>query len=207
MIGLAIISDRGDLYLPQCLAALRTTFPHYYIGMVSSDWPVVEVIGAETIIDDREHKLGLAGAVRAAWEWALEAGCDYLLHWEEDFLPVVPTSLNALVVLLERNPKLAQVSLKRQPWGPEEVAFGGFIERAPHLYRQASGYIAHSEYFSLNPCLIPRHILTRGWPDGNEAEFTAQLVTDGFHFGVYGQLDDPPRVVHVGAERSAGWRL
>lgn len=194
MIAVAVISDRGPLYLPDCLASIDENLgldPH--------------------VVDDSDHRLGMAGAVRAAWDWALSTGCDYLLHVEEDFRFVTPPPLAEMVDVFTYDETLAQVVLKRQPWSPEEARAGGIIETDPQAYTDHSAgglqWVAHQRIFSLNPCLIPRKFLEMGWPDGNEAEMTAQLVALGYRFAFYGHRTDPPRVVHVGAERGVGWRL
>lgn len=194
MIGLVVISDRGDLYLPDCLRSVAVNVDYSF--------------GFTTVVDDREHRLGMAGAVREGWGRALAAGCDFVLHWEEDFLAAGPVDLDDLVAVLDRAPYLAQVVLKRQPWSPEEHAAGGIIECNPDDYTQDDGgWVEHERIFSLNPCLIPRNVLELGWPDGNEAEFTRMCLDAGYSFAFYGDRLDPPRVLHVGAERSAGWRL
>lgn len=201
MIGVAFISDRRDLYLPDCLRS----FGQHLAGSFNH-----EKIPA-TIIDDRDHRLGLAGAARAAWDWARTHDFDYLLHVEEDFRLCGPLDLAELVQILETDKYLAQVVLKRQPWSPEERAAGGIIEQHPGDYTQRRDgdlwWVEHRRIFSLNPCLIPRRVFERGWPDGNEKQATAELVADGFRFAFYGKRDDAPRVVHVGVERAAGWRL
>lgn len=164
-----------------------------------------------TVIKDQEHRLGLAGAVRAAWDWARDRGVDYLLHVEEDFRFTVPVDVTDLVRVLEADLWLAQVVLKRQPWSPEEHASGGIIECHPEDYSDAKDgdlrWVSHQRIFSLNPCLIPRRVFELGWPDGNEAEMTTRLVNLGYRFAFFGERDDPPRVEHVGYERAAGWRL
>jgi hypothetical protein len=196
----AFISDREDLYLPDAMRSVATR---------CEDMPF-------TVIDDREHRLGMAGAVRAAWVWALEQNADYLLHWEEDFIATGPIPLAEMAAILDRDPKLAQVVLKRQPWSPAEHAAGGIIEMAPESYEDRSfgpgtEHVVHGRVgdcgFSLNPCLIPWPILALGWPDGNEAEMSQFLVDRGFSFAFYGRRDDPPRCEHVGAVRASGWRL
>lgn len=201
MIGVAFISDRGNLYLPRTLAACDN---------------LLTGVDAVTIIDDHEHKLGMAGAVRAAWDWALETGCDYLLHWEEDFLPLAPVPLAEMIWALARAPYLAQVVLKRGPWSPAEHQAGGIIEMRPDAYMEVdlgadTTVMVHDQVgdcgFSLNPCLIPRAVLEIGWPDGNEAEATQIFAGKGYRFAFYGGRHDPPLVEHVGVVRGAGWRL
>jgi glycosyltransferase involved in cell wall biosynthesis len=198
VIGVAFISDREDRYLPGCRASFNEFVGHPFC--------------AKTIIDDRDHRLGLAGAVNAAWDWARERDVDYLLHIEEDFVFHTPIDVWDMVEILEQNPHVAQVCLKRQadPRTPEAVA-GGIIECNPDDYTDRStngiAWVEHKRCFSLNPCLIPRKILERGWPEGNEAQFTTEAVANGMSFAFLGTKADPPRVEHVGWERSAGWRL
>jgi hypothetical protein len=200
VIGVAFISDRGDRYLPRC----QETFEDYVVGSIGD-------VLRFTVIDDRDHKLGLAGAVNAAWDWGRDLDVDYLFHVEEDFEFVTPIDVPKMQTVLDRNPRLAQLVLKRQPWSPPEHAAGGIIEQNPDAYtdRTSQGieWVEHTQIFSLNPCLIPRSTLERGWPGGNEAQFTTEAVADGLTFGFYGARTDTPRVIHVGIERGAGWRL
>lgn len=195
-IAVAWISDRIDLYLPRAQASFNET-----IGFN----------GDQMIFDDRDHRHGLAGNARRAWEWALDTGSDYLLHLEEDFLFHEPVSLRSMQLVLDVNPHLAQVVLKRQPWNDQEAAAGGIVEMNPDAYTErhwgALTWAEHDIIFSLNPCLIPRRVLELGWPDGNEAEFTQTCLANGYRFAFYGGKFDPPRVLHVGAQRSFGWRL
>ncbi len=202
MIAAVFVSDRPpDLYLDNCVKTLDTQ-------------PEAELIAERTVIDDRAHQLGMAGAVAAAWDWALWTNCDYLLHIEEDFefdrLPLL-----GMREVLERNPHLAQVVLKRQPWSPQEHLAGGHLEVAPHLYtqheRDGMQWLEHDWLFSLNPCLIPRKVLQLGVPESNgrgfEREMTDRCLQAGLRFAYYGHRTDPPRCRHMGPQRAGeGWR-
>lgn len=200
MIRIAVISDRpSDLYLEGCIESLRNAIPENHGDTLCRT------------IYDHDHTLGMAGAVQAAWSWALDWGAEYLLHVEEDFrfheLP-----LDGMLAVLEANPHLAQVVLKRQPWSSEEHAAGGIIELDPAAYTQRDGFVESRKLFSLNPSLIPRRVLELGWPSGplgvgNETGFTAKCLAAGYSFGMYGRIEDPPRVEHVGLMRGNGWRL
>jgi hypothetical protein len=112
-IGVAFISDRGEKYLPAC----RESFGMHYDGPLDG----------VCVIDDRDHRLGLAGAAQAAWDWARTEDLDYLIHVEEDFRFVAPFDVLNAVDILTAEPLLAQVVLKRQPWSPQEHAAGGII--------------------------------------------------------------------------------
>lgn len=195
---LAIISDRGTLYLPGCLESLNEHWPQH-------PEPIV--------VDDSAHRLGMAGAVRAAWEAALDMGARYVFHLEEDFRFLTPPPIRDMRRILDRWPDLAQVVLKRGPWSTEESAAGGIIEMNPTAYAENHGRVSgdsftqHRLIFSLNPCLIPRRTLELGWPDGNEAEMTQDCARAGMSFAFYGLKGDPPLVEHVGHQRGVGWRL
>jgi hypothetical protein len=198
-IGIAFISDREDLYLPECMETCSR-----YVRWIPT---------MSTIIDDRHHRLGLSGAVQAAWDWAIGRGVDYLFHVEEDFRFHTYIDLTKMVDLLVANQQLAQVALYRQadPRTPE-IDVGGYIGLNPDAYtdRETDGtkWIEHQVCFTLNPCLIPRSVLLQGWPQGGgESDFTSQCVADGLSFALLGSKSDPPLVEHVGWERSQGWTL
>ena len=203
MIVAVIVSDRPqELYLQGCWENV-----HQYIPV---DMPV-------HLVDDTEHRLGMAGAVQEGFRVALDAGADYALWVEEDFR-FIDLPLRAMQYVLERAPYLAQVVLKRQPWSEEEKRAGGQMETNPTAYTQCSAYgrnvhwVEHSTLFSLNPCLIPRRTLELGWPSGglgvgNEAGMTQRCLDVGMRFAYFGKKEDPARCTHVGHIRGSGWRL
>jgi hypothetical protein len=188
------ISDRGDQYLPGCRASYEAHVP-------------VEQVQSVTVVDDRDHQMGMAGAVRAAWNWAIQQSADYVFLVEEDFRFTEPVDLRHMVAILQDHPELAQMVLLRQPWSTEERQAGGLIALHPNDYTDRGSYVTHKRIFSLNPFIAPRRVLELGWPDGNEAGFTATCAAAGLSFALYGAKADSPRVTHVGAERAAGWRL
>lgn len=193
--GVVVVSDRGDLYLPECLDNLSEVLPEAQVMLVN----------------DEAHRLGMAGAVRHGMEMALSAGYEYVLWVEEDFRFHQRPPLEEMRTILDIEFMCSQVVLKRQPWSVEEHQAGGIVEMYPGDYTDRTTgdieWLEHRRIFSLNPCLIPRWVLERGWPDGNEAEQTERLVSSGAHFAFYGKREDPPLVQHVGHERGQGWRL
>jgi hypothetical protein len=205
-IGVAYVSDRGDLHLPHCQASVRDFVLPGLVGCLLETDVVVHTI------NDEAHELGMAGAAQAAWTWAIAQDVDFLLHVEEDFRFVTPIDVIGMAAVLRRSPYLAQMCLKRQPWSPEERAAGDLTATDPGAYSQRVGFFVHRRLFSLNPCLIPRRVLELGWPSGplgvgNEAGFTRRCLDEGLSFGYWGNIGDPPRVEHVGDTRAEGWRL
>jgi glycosyltransferase involved in cell wall biosynthesis len=191
VIATVFISDRGEQYLPGCCE--------------SFDAKVWGADGPRHLVDDHDHRLGLAGAVQAGWTWALLTGCDYLFAVEEDFRFTNPLNLVEMVKILGAVPYLAQLVLKRQPWSAEEIAAGGQIEVAPDDYTDCDGYVEHTRLFSLNPSLIRREVLELG--GGLEVDITQRCLDAGYSFAYFGGRHDPPRCEHVGSVRGSGWRL
>jgi len=196
----AFISDRGDRYLPECLGSFCKHAPR---------------VASTRVIDDSDHQLGMAGAVQAAWQWALEEDADFLFHVEEDFRFDAHLPLYKMAAILNAQPHLAQLVLKRQPWSDAEKVAGGQIETNPDAYTQRedawSGleWVEHETLFSLNPCLIPARTLRLKWASGGlgaERAITDACLAAGMRFGYYGNRYDPPRCEHVGHQRSAGHR-
>lgn len=197
-----VVSDRPPtLYLNGCLENLRDYLP---VDMTPH------------VVDDTEHRLGMAGAVQAGFRWALEQDADFVAWIEEDFR-LIDLPLRAMEWVLDKCPHLSQVVLKRQPWSAEEIAAGGQIETNPGAYTQCSAFgrnvhwCEHSTLFSVNPCLIPRRTLELEWspehPGGVERAITEACQAAGMRFAYFGKLDEPSRCEHVGHIRaSAGWR-
>ncbi len=218
-ISVCLIDDGRPLYLEKAIHSLSVAFPR----MPSDNIILVNDSGdagyAQELLRtyphiDRQihhaHRRGLAGAIHSAWTAALEYDCEFIFHCEGDFTFSEPIQIGHMSDLLDADKSLAQVSLKRQPGNEHEAEMGGFIECSPSDYFQQSGYVLHRTCFTFNPCLIPRHIAEIYLAHdgaGLEKDFTELLVSKSFHFGIYGQIADPPRAIHVGAVRAQGWKV
>ena len=154
------------------------------------------ITGPVLVASDVNHRLGLSGNVRQGWRMVGGVHAEYVFHLEDDFVFTGPVPVDQMVELLETE-RLAQVALKRQPVNPVEQALGGFMEANPHNYSQRQGWVRSEFGFTLNPCLY-RNPKAESWiwPEGGgEAEFTAWLRrhNPSARFGIYGNVDDPPR--------------
>jgi len=156
-------------------------------------------------IDDTHHQLGFAGAIQAGWNLVQT---DYVFHLEGDFTFNRPVPLDRMIEVLEHNPHLVQLALLRQPWNPQEVAAGGVWQQHPdsYIHRGLGDYrwLEHARFFTTNPCLYPRWIVERGWPQVPQSEGM---------FGLKLFAEDPARraafwgngeewVTHIGQERA-----
>lgn len=158
-------------------------------------------------------RLGHGGAVRRAWFELNHDPNRFIFHLEDDFIFEQQFELAELADLLDDKYWLAQVSLRRDRWGREQV---GFIEDAPGWYSQKETprrkWIETRRNWSFNPCMYRSKLLSVGYPEGlqGEVEWTTKLLATGLpwnvqpgmvQFGIWGGLDEPPYVTHIGFER------
>lgn len=110
-----------------------------------------------------------------------------------------------MVRVLEHDQTLAQVALLRQAWAPREIRAGGIIEQKPetyeHLDAQGVPYLRHRNFWTTNPCLYRRTLISDGWPDvrGSEQTFGRGQWAKGRFAAFMG--DGTPWVTHIGDER------
>lgn len=193
MIQLLIVANNRPKYLNKVLMSLQK----YHQSI-------------EPIIQDDTNHAGMAANIQAGWTRVLEREWDYLFHTEEDMVLLASLPFDDAIEALKSHPHVANMIFQRQPWNDIEQQAGGvhvaIAALAPN-YINHETWGEHDHIFSLNPCLIPRHIVEMGWPVGNEAEQTRRLLDRGHTFGVWGQPTDPPLVDHIGVERGPGWKL
>lgn len=197
-----IVSDGRDEYHEQSLASMRANLPEPDC--------VVHV-------DDREHRLGFAGAVQEGWGRVLDTGADWVFHGELDFIYNRPVLLSKLIALLKARPELAQVALRRQPVGAE-IPHGGFMAMAPEWYEERSeggfDWVQTRRNFTTNPSLYRADLCGIGWPDAPDSEgyFGFALKEDcglpwgvppeDVQFGFWGSMRSGSEwVMHIGKER------
>lgn len=187
-----------------CLLFITDRRP-YAERTLASAAEMLPPLDACVIVDDADHEMGFGGAIQAGWEGVLRTNCDYVFHLEDDFTFNRPVPLAQMRQTLEAKRNLAQVALKRQPWNAEERAAGGIVEQHPGEFQEVRGlWTEHERFFTTNPCLYPRWIVEKGWPQGPESEgrFTHRLRDEGLRFAFWGGKFAPPHVEHIGAERA-----
>lgn len=205
-VALLTIGDGRDDLLAQTMASLAEN--------VGTDW------AHHVHVDDRSHRLGFSGAIEEGWERLRHLdGFDYVWHLEEDFTFNRPIPLDALALLLDVQPQLAQIALLRQPWAPAEIEAGGLVALWPDLYADRSltvwdvdqrithlAWLEHDVCFTTNPSLYRRDLIARHWPGppGSEARMTLILRAEGWRFALWGDRDDGPAVHHTGTNRLGG---
>lgn len=163
-------------------------------------------------VDDRAHELGFAGAIRQGWEQVLETGADWVFHLELDFIFRERVPTGAMIAILEGNPDIAQVALKRQPVNAEECAAGGIVDCHPDDFEErkwsAWTVTTHRRFWTTNPSLYSTRYCRMGWPQEPESEgkFTHKLLADPLlRFAFWGRKYAPPMVEHIGERVGVGY--
>lgn len=165
-------------------------------------FPDFEVIGQPT-------RQGFGGAIRSAWKHLSGRTERFVFHLEDDFTFNEPLALYLVQKVLDRNPHLMQMALRRQPWNDDERAAGGIIEQHPDDYVDCSDgmsdWLEHRRFFTTNPSVYRTKLIAKGWPDCDNSEgvFSLRLSSDPLvRFGYWGRREDPPKVHHIGEHRN-----
>lgn len=151
---------------------------------------------------------GYGGAIRAAWSMLADTDEPFIFHLEDDFTFNRHVDLTAMAQLLDQEPHLAQVALRRQPWNRKEQAAGGVVEQHPDGYDDhhdgSLAWLEHGRFFTTNPCLYRRELMLEGWPHGEQSEgrFGIGLREKGYRFAFWGSRDSGEWVRHIGRERA-----
>lgn len=214
-VALVLVGDGRREYLARAVESLREMVDYPFVAriMVDDSGDRYHAAHLKMTYPEFQHvrhnrRKGTVKAVRSGWQAALRTGADYVFHTEEDFTYNEPVDIERMAALLETEPQLAQVVLKRDPYSWPEIEAGGFMELRPSQYVDTDSpvgpWVDHRKLFSSNPSLIPRKVIRLGFV--GEAKFGKVCVDAGYRFAYWGRTTDPPRVTHIGAVRSIGWR-
>lgn len=202
--------------------------PDWQLDQWLKDWCTLHLKGLDVGVHTETERSGFGGAIRNAWSQLNELhqdwDFDWVLHLEDDFLLNGRLYLPDIEQILKAHPHLAQMALRRQPWGSDAEFRGGFIEAAPEWYTQCDdGHALHwietTRNWTTNPSLFRSELLSRGWPEDphSEGKYGFVLKEGGLpwgsrdheglvpgyevRFGILGRIEDPPLVHHIGDYR------
>lgn len=240
MIGLLVFTDGRFEALSHTLAS----FDRHVIGSIGprvlfNDEPDAGfrrdldlAFGGRYEIHHAPERRGFAGTIAYAWSHRPDA--EFLFHLEDDFLFFRPIDLDDLGFVMNTQPALAQMALRRQPIHPAEVAAGGLVEAWPgeyldrhidlvydlspmvaapvaapdHVLLRRHDWLEHRLFFTTNPSLYRQSLCELGWPtvDRSEEAFTQRLFRDeSVRCGYWGQRDSGTWVEHFGIRRGSGY--
>lgn len=163
-------------------------------------------------VDDSHHLLGFCGAIRYGWQRLREDGppYDYVFHLEEDWQFRRPFSVAHMTRVLDTEPQVAQVALRRGA-EPREVPV---VDRWPDEFTdrttgmlglglpvRTQEWLEHRLFWTTNPSVYRRQLVEEhDWPEAPrcEAAFTETLVSEGVTFAYWGDRDDAAWIKHTG---------
>lgn len=212
--ALIVMTDGREEYLKQSVSSAMTmltgniverwmhddTGDETYRDRLRAQYPTFSHIG------DGPRK-GFGGAISHAWKnLKIGSKADFIFHLEDDFVFNREIPLDGMAKVLNENPNVYQMALRRQAWNSEEIKAGGVIERWPDRFHQEDGWILHRMWLTTNPSLYRRSLIERSYPVEEEAEghFGGQLFSEDplATCGYWGQKTDDPWVEHIGVKRN-----
>lgn len=204
-IALVLIGDGRDDLRKATIASWHAQAREYDLG------PLINV-------DDRMHLLGFCGAIRYAWDRLRELdphSFDYVFHLEEDWLFDRAFSIAHMARVLQTEPQVCQVALRR---GQAPAETEAIIDRFPANFRdrhtgilglgrpvRTQAWLEHRLFWTTNPSLYHRSIFEDwDWPEQPrcEARFTDTMLSESRTFGYWGDRDDAPWITHTGRART-----
>lgn len=231
-VPLIVLSHRGNEFISRTLAAIK----HYAFGI--TDVFVVDDSGdnvhREWLADhgfnmtavDVSRNAGYLEAMKAVWSLASRLDSQYVMLWEEDFIPVREFSALSMASIMDDNAGLAHLNLQRQSVYGVERRLGYMESHARRGYELTRMYgpsapYPHSPYpwvarrqpFTTNPGLIRREVCrTVRWPTRAEADqinggaepaMSRRIEAEGYYFGWYGKWNTP-YTRHIGTDLKSG---
>lgn len=217
MICLLVFTDgRDHIYetIPSALAHLHGPINRRVIYDDSGDAlnrsRLHDAFPTFVIAHSPEGRLGFGGAIRFMWRYLAAWGEQpFVFHLEDDFTFSRDVDLEAMASVLEKNPHLVQMALRRQAWNDAERAAGGVVEVSPTDYVDcfdgANDWLEHNKFWTTNPSLYRRVVCSQGWPEDphSEGKMGAQLraISTYVRFGYWGARASGAWVEHIGRER------
>jgi hypothetical protein len=168
-------------------------------------------------VDDSHHVLGFCGAIRYAWEMLRQdpREFDYVFHLEEDWRFERSFNVAHMARLLDTEPSVAQVALRRGAEPGEAAVVDAFPrefeDRTTGMISAgqttSQEWLEHRLFFTTNPSLYRRSLLEFDWPrvPGSEGAFTQQLIDARHTFAYWGERHDEPWITHTGTRAGHGY--
>lgn len=215
-ITLVIMTDGRKQYLTRTIDSLYQLHTFFNQKIIHDDSGDPE-FGAwlrrtflEFEIYSTGQKSGFAGAYNSAWNYVRNNGVnDWIFFTEDDFVFTRPVNVYTMIEVMENNPHIVQMALRRQAWSERERLVGGVVETAPQEYTDVTDgkfqWLEHRQFFTTNPSLLRISLIDEHeWPleEHSEGMFSIDLFADEkLVSGYWGARDSGEWVEHIGVER------
>lgn len=166
--------------------------------------------GDEYEIYSTGRRSGFGGAIISAWKQLQNDNNEWVFHLEDDFVFQEVVPLGEMMTVMDQNPHLAQMALRRQAWNEQEKAAGGIVEQDPDSYTESNNglhtWLEHTKFFTTNPSLYRKSLtVDYPWPTGTNSEgmYGINLFSGGVKkSGYWGEKAGSPKVLHIGEFRN-----
>lgn len=220
MITLLIMTDGRKMFIEPTLAAVdkenKLNGPvsrkliHDDSGDVRFARWLKRTYGDEYEIYSTGRRSGFGGAIISAWKQLQNDNNEWVFHLEDDFVIQEVLPIGEMMTVMDRNPHLVQMALRRQAWNEQEKAAGGIVEQDPDSYTERDNglftWLEHTKFFTTNPSLYRKSLtVEHPWPTGvnSEGRYGIELFSSGYHkSGYWGPKDSAPKCLHIGEFRN-----
>ncbi len=220
MITLLVVTDGRKMFLEPTIAAieernkLNGPVSRRLIHDDSGDarfgrW-LDKTYGDRFDIYHTGRRSGFGGAIISAWKQLQNDNNEWVFHLEDDFVIQEVLPLGEMMTVMDRNPHLVQMALRRQAWNEQEKAAGGIVEQDPDSYTERDNglcsWLEHTKFFTTNPSLYRKSLtVEHPWPTGvnSEGRYGIELFSSGYHkSGYWGPKNSAPKCLHIGEFRN-----
>lgn len=184
--------------------------------VVYSDWddafrPELDAIANRHgfyVVGSGHH--GYTEGVRRLWRYIDGRVADpYVFLAEDDFLYLRTVDLGAMAETLRRTSRLRQLALLREAYYPREREDGTILGwplasfEAVDQDDPARARLEHRLFWTMNPALMPRDVVSTGWPAARSSErvFGDRILRDA-NARVAFVGDGEPWIRHIGETRA-----
>lgn len=220
MITLLVMTDGRSMFLEPTLKAVdeqnkllgpvTRKLIHDDSGDVTFARWLQEKYGHEYEIYSTGRRSGFGGAIISAWKQLQNDDNEWVFHLEDDFVIQEVLPLSEMMTVMDQNPHLVQMALRRQAWNEQEKAAGGIVEQDPDSYTERDNgihrWLEHRKFFTANPSLYRKSLTQEHpWPTGihSEGRYGIELFSNGIHkSGYWGPKASAPKVLHIGEFRN-----
>lgn len=156
------------------------------------------------------RRSGFGGAIISAWKQLQDDDNEWVFHLEDDFVMREMIPLSEMATVMNQNPHIVQMALRRQPWNQQEKDAGGIVEMDPDSYTERNNgihtWLEHTKFFTTNPSLYRKSLtVEHPWPIGNNSEgrYGIDLFSNGYYKSAYwGEKSGKPKCLHIGDFRN-----
>lgn len=180
-----------------------------YRKWLLGEYPNAKIFSLEEKeVINNDWSKGIRQAYDYFYEIAKTVDCDYILHTEDDYVPLTKIKIDDSVEILKSDLNIVQVHFIRQPWTKDEEDSGSVLKNCQRMgypmtqkNNGKSSWVEHRSYFTFGPSLYRKEIcfINKDADQNPELAITHTLFLDlNKKTATFGTIDDMNLVEHIG---------